>query len=162
MRKTPALLMKELKFFREETKRLYKEDEERSFAPVDERLEHKYDTGYVYERNHEEIRRIHAEELRIRSALAKFNATTRVDGLDMTIAEALVRISQLKEEIKALMPLASKPLIYKGDSYRGDEATYKINYNQEVVRHELGYYQRELAKIQMAVDTINLNALVYY
>ena len=154
--------MKELKFFQEELKRLYKEDEERSYAPVNEKMEYKYETGYSYENNRKKIRNIHEEELKIRSALAKFNATTKVDGLDMTISEALVKIGQLKDEIKVLMPMASRAEIFTEDRYVSSPTTNKITYSQIKVKDDLTKAQRELANIQMAVDRTNLTALVEY
>ena len=154
--------MKELKFFQEELKRLYKEDEERSYAPVNEKMEYKYETGYSYENNRKKIHNIHEEELKIRSALAKFNATTQVDGLDMTISEALVKIGQLKDEIKVLMPMASRAEIFTEDHYASSPTTNKIIYSQIKVKDDLTKAQRELANIQMAVDRTNLTALVEY
>ena len=154
--------MKELKYLGEEVKRLYKEDEERSYAPLNENMELKYKTGYSYEHNHEEIHKLHAEELRIKSALAKYNSVTVIDEINMTIAEALVKMAQLKEEIKVLSPLADKSEIFKLQNYRYDEETYKIVYNQGKVIEDLRQLQRQLSKIQMAVDRINLTALVEY
>lgn len=163
MKKTPTLLMKELKYYHEEVNRLYSEDQERSSAPINEKNEYKYETGYSYENNRREIERIHEEELKIKSALAKFNAVTKVDGLDMTISEALVKIAQLKEDIKVLMPLANRAEVFrKNDDFRSSAETYKITYNQAKVRDDLRKLQKELTTIQMAVDRINLTALVEY
>ena len=78
MKKTPTLLMKELKFLQSEAERLHFEDTERSAAPLDEKMEFRYDTGYSYEKNREEMNKIYEQELRIRSALAKFNSTTKI------------------------------------------------------------------------------------
>ena len=100
MLKTPTLLMKELNYLRAEAQRLHDEDLSRSYAPLNENMEYRYDTGYSYESNRKELERINKEELRIRSTLAKFNSVTKVEGLDLTIAEALVKIGQLKDEIK--------------------------------------------------------------
>ena len=162
MKKTPTLLMKELKFYREEITRLYKEDAERSYAPVNADMEYKYDTGYSYEKNRKKIREINEEEMKIRSALSKFNATTKVDGIDMTISEALVKISQLKDEVKQLMGLASRQEVFNEEHYGAAPITNKIIYNQVVVKEDLRKAQKELANIQIAVDRINLTALVEY
>ena len=154
--------MKELKFFQEELRRLHREDEERSYAPVNDKLEYKYNSGYSYEDNRKRIHEIHVEEMKIRTALAKFNAVTKADGLDMTISEALVRIAQLRDEIKALMSMTSRPEIYTEDRYSGGQVTYKIMYDLNMVKDDLAKAQRELANIQMAVDRTNLTALVKY
>ena len=163
MKKTPTLLfLKELKFFQEELKRLHEEDEERSYAPIKENMEFKYETGYSYENNRQKIKDLHDQELLIRSALAKFNAVTKVDGLDMTIAEALVKIAQLRDEIKVLTTMASRKEIFLENHYPSATVTNRITYNQIKVREDLAKAQKELANIQMAVDKTNLTALVDY
>ena len=55
-------------------------------APDFDKSDIKIDTGYSYENNRKELKKIHDEELKIRSALAKFNSVTKAIGLDLTIA----------------------------------------------------------------------------
>ena len=164
-KKSPTLLMKELVFLRNEAGRLHQEDIELSYAPLNESMEFKYDTGYVYENTRNRIKEIHSEELRIKSALAKFNSVTKVIGMDITIAEALVRIGQLREEIQALEYLA-KQTEYKESrgSARYNESAQlsKINYNQQKVLEDLRANQKELTALQVAVDKTNLTAEVEY
>ena len=150
MKNTPTLLMKELKFLQSEAERLHLEDTERSFAPLNEKMEFRYDTGYSYEKNREEMNKIYEQELRIRSALAKFNSITKVEGLDLTVAEALVRIGQFQKEIKILTVLANKTVINK------------INYDQNKAIADLKKLQQELSRIQIAVDKTNLTAPIEY
>ena len=161
-RKNPTLLMKELKYYQEELKRLHREDINKSQVPLDDKMNPKYETGYSYKDNRQRIDEIHEKESRIRSALAKFNAYTHVEGMDYTIAEALVVISQLKDEIKVLQELAERPEIYTETGYRGESTTYKINYQQGVVMDDLKRLHQQLTDIQMAVDRTNLTAEVEY
>ena len=166
LQKTPTLLMKELNFLTEEANRIYQEDAERSYAPVDENMEYKYETGYSYENNRKELERINKQELRIRSALAKFNSTTKAYGLDLTIAEALVRIAQLRVEIKALTTLANRTE-YKETAVGGGYGltktiTTRINYDQNKVINDLRNLQHELSTIQIAVDKTNLTTPIEY
>ena len=161
-RKNPTLLMKELKYYQEELKRLHREDINKSQVPLDDKMNPKYETGYSYMDNRQRIDEIHEKESRIRSALAKFNAYTHVEGMDYTIAEALVVIGQLKDEIKVLQELAERPEIYTETGYRGESTTYKINYHQGIVMNDLRRLQQRLTDIQMAVDRTNLTAEVEY
>ena len=157
--------MKELNFLQQEARRINAEDVERSYAPLNENMEYKYDTGYSYEANRKEIARIQQEELRIRSALAKFNSTTKAYGLDLTIAEALVRIGQLKNEIKVLSILANKTEYTEstvGGYGNAKTVTNKINYDQNTVINDLSNLQRELSAIQIAVDKTNLTTPIEY
>lgn len=164
MTKTPTLLMKELNFLQSEAIRIHTEDTERSYAPVDENMEYKYETGYSYENNRKELERINREELRIRSALAKFNSTTKAHGLDLTIAEALVRIGQLRSEIKVLTALACRTEYTETSvgGYSSKTVTTKINYDQNKVINDLRNLQNELSAIQIAVDTTNLTTPIEY
>lgn len=165
MQKTPTLLMKELKFLETEAERLHTEDLECSSAPLNEQMEFKYDTGYSYENNRKEMKKIYEEEMKIRSALAKFNAVTKADGLELTIAEALVRISQLKNEIKVLTKLANQKEYTETElgGYNNTKTlTYKINYDQNKATQDLRALQKELSTIQIAVDKTNLTAIVNY
>lgn len=165
MKKTPTLLMKELHFLQSEAKRLYQEEMDRSYAPLDENMEFKYETGYSYEKNREELNKIFLEELKIKSALAKFNSVNKAQGLDLTIAEALVRIGQLKNEIKSLDMLASRSEYNECSvGYRNSQktTTNKINYDQNKVINELRRCQKELSTIQIAVDKTNLTTFIEY
>lgn len=165
MEKTPTLLMKELKYIQSEVDRLHKEDTERSFAPLNENMEFKYDTGYSYEDNRATIKNLQKEELRIKSALARFNSVTRAQGLNLTIAEALVRISQLQNEIKILTELSKKPEYSEtaiGGYGSNKTVTNKINYDQNRVIEDLVNAQRELSAIQIAVDKTNLTTPIEY
>ena len=136
MKKTPTLLMKELNYLQTEINRLYSEDLERSSAPLNDDLTFKYDTGYSYEKNRKEIAELYAQELKIKSILAKFNSVTKAIVLYLTIAEALVRICQLKSEIRVLTTLSRKKEYTETSVDRyGDGAnlTTKITFDQNKV-----------------------------
>ena len=165
MLKTPTLLMKELNYLRAKAQILNDEYLSRSYAPLNENMEYRYDTGYSYESNRKELERINKEELRIRSTLAKFNSVTKVEGLDLTIAEALVKIGQLKDEIKVLTRLANRTEYEETSvgSYAGSKAiTTKINYDQNQVKIDLARLQKELSAVQIAVDQTNLTTQIEF
>ena len=163
MLKTPTLLMKELNYLKLEAERLQTEDINRSYAPVNEEMEFRYNTGYSYESNRKEIARIYTEELRIKSILSKFNSVTKVEGLDLTIAEALVKIGQLRAEVKVLSRLADRNEYEEtavGGYASSKSITTKINYDQNKVRLDLSKLQKELSALQIAVDQTNLTTQI--
>ena len=161
MKKTPTLLMKELKYIEEEIKRLYNEDVTNSYAPLNSNMTFKYKPNYSYEQNHQELTELYKEELAIRSVLAKFNNETKADGTDLTIQEALVKIGQLKNEIKYLTILLDrKEYFTEKNSYYGEVITNKVLYEANKVQEDLKACQKELSKLQMAIDRTNLTTFI--
>lgn len=162
MQKTPTLLMKELNFLKKEAERLYNEEEERSYAPVNDKMAPKYDTGYSYENTRKELRRIHDEELRIRSTLVKFNCSTNVIGYDFTISEALIKIAQLRNEIDSLGDLAEKSEFFEDDDDYDERkpSTMKTCYDVKKAKADLRKCEKELSDLQVAVDKTNLTVLI--
>ena len=111
------------------------------------------------------MKKIYEQELHIRCALAKFNRVTKIEGFDLTVAEALVRIGQLQGEIKILTDLATKTE-YTETSVGGfgsnKTVTNKINYDQSKTIADLKELQQELSRIQIAVDKTNLTTTIEY
>ena len=164
MKKTATLLMKELNYIREEIERINKTDLEQSCVPLNENMEYMYVSSYSYSNNRTKIKELQAREMTIKSALARFNSTTKVEGLNMTIAECLVRIGQIKSEIKILGHMARVAEYDCGDindrySQR-NKNILKTVYDQEQVRKDLRELQHELTEIQIAVDRTNLSTEV--
>lgn len=166
MKKIATLLMKELNYLKKEAAKLQQEDVDLSNVPLNENMQAIYDTGYVYENNRAKIKQIHEEELKIKSALARFNSVTKVMGLDITIAEALVRIGQIKSEIDALTYLANQAEYVECRKHNiyGNEVSSvrKINYSKERVSQDLEALRKELTAIQIAIDKTNLTSEVEY
>ena len=122
-----------------------------------------YDTEYSYQNNIEEIEKLFSEESRIRIALDKYNCTHQVEGYKMTIAEALVRMGQLKSLISNLTVLANKSSYYRERaSYNSESIDMKTLYDVKVAKEDLKKYQRELSRLQVAVDKTNINSKVEY
>ena len=83
----------------------------------------------------------------------------------MTVAEALVRIGQLRSEIKILTVLANKTKYTEtsaGGYGSNKTVTNKINYDQNKAIADLKKLQQELSRIQIAVDKTNLTTLIEY
>lgn len=162
-------LMKKLKYIEEEINAIHQQDEEKSFVPVAESREDGvstlvplYPSNYDLEENRNRVRNLHEEERRIKKVLNEFNNSQKVSGYDFTIAEGLVRIAELRGEIRVLTNM-TKSGAYAYDRYRSassslTKAMFDINMAKEYLRH----YQRELSSLQVAVDKTNLTSSINY
>ena len=164
MRKTPALLMKELKAISKEIETILKDDKESSYAPLNNEMKIKYDNNYDYEANRKRIKELFDDERRIRLALNIFNSTEKANGTNYTISEALVRIAQLKNEISVLTVLSSKYEYFdvSNHSLYGKEngTTYKVLYDLNKVKEDLKTLNNELSTLQMSIDMTNLTSFI--
>ena len=162
MKKTPTLLMKELTYIGEEIIRLHSEDENNSFAPLNDDLSYKYKNDYDYDDIRTQLQELYKKELHIKSLLAKFNNETKADGTDLTVQEALVRIAQLRHEIKVLTKLANTKEYFdvKGDYYERTSITNRVLYDVRKANADLKAAQKELTTLQMAVDKTNLTTFI--
>lgn len=163
MKKTPTLLMKELKYLSLEINKLYEFDKTNSFVPVNEKLDSKYDNNYNYLENRNKIDELYQKERNIKKILNEFNVNTYLQGTNMTIQEALVRISQLQQELTILTKLASKREYYTeyvGTYTDKKEVIYHLTYDLNKVNEDLKKVQKELTFLQMSVDKINLSSFI--
>lgn len=171
MKRSATELMKELKYIEEEIRNIHQNDEEKSFVPVDKvkdaygkiKLIPIYAEDYGFINNRNKINDLFEEEIKIKNLLSKFNNETKIEGYDYTISEGLIRISQLKEEIKVLSLLCKKSMYTSLTSYRTNEVTmYKLSYSLEESKKELRNVQRKLSALQVAIDKTNLNSLIEF
>lgn len=163
---SPTELMKRLKYINCEISDLHNNDNELSYVPAEKVrnengttvMEPVMNSEYSFEDNRSKINRLQQEELKIRRALNEFNNNTYVEGFGFNIAEALVRLAQLKGEIKVVTNMVKKGAFYK--SYNGDisMATYDLENAKEALRQ----MQKELTKLQVAIDKANLNSVIEY
>ena len=117
-------LMKRLKTIEEDIKEIHSNDDESSFVPVEkycDELITLYEATYDFELNRSKILELYEEERKIKNVLSNFNNNTKVYGYNFNINEGLIRIAELKEEIKndsienlfvALSSVAPKDGIY--------------------------------------------------
>ena len=161
-------LMKTLKYIEEEINEIHRNDVRESYAPVErETVDGKvvittlYESTYDFMSNRARIEELHKEERRIKNTLAKFNIETKVIGFDFSVAEALVRIAELKGEIRVLSDIV-RTGPYTLEPYSNAKTFKKALYDLEVARNVLKKYQRELSAIQVAVDKTNLNSTIDY
>lgn len=109
--------------------------------------------------NRERIKELYKEELGIKKVLNEFNQRTHIDGYNLTISEGLVRLGQLKEEVKVLTSITRRGK-YIQDTYR--EGIRKATYDDKVVKDELRKTQHELSTLQVAIDKTNLTVEIEY
>ena len=160
-------LMKQLKYIEAEINDIHRNDEEKSTVPavetvVDNRttLAPLYEGTYNFEDNRNRIRELFSEEREIKRILSRFNNETMVEGYDFTIAEGLVRIAELKSEIKVLTNI-TKGGEYVADRYSSSSVKMAV-FDVRAARKVLKEYQRELSALQVAVDKTNLNSKIEY
>lgn len=164
MKKSPTFLMKELKAVQTEIASIHKSDERDSSVPLDVDYTPRYESSYSYDGNRQKIKELQKREAEIHLALNKFNISAKVEGYDLTIAEALVKISQLRSEIKILTPMVDHQEIYYSGSayncYHSSDSVRKSCYDISKVKEDLKNLQHELSSLQVAVDKTNLNSLI--
>ena len=157
MKKSPTLLMKELKFIKERIAQLHKADLQDSLewvSNLDE--EPSLLSGYSYEGNREAIKELRKREGAIHRALSIFNLTTKVPGFDLTVSEGLLRLGQLRSEIEVLGTLASRHQTRKVDSY--DPHYEKCCYDVAKAKDDLDAMREERTSLQVAIDRLNLTS----
>ena len=156
-------LMKRLKTIEEDIKEIHSNDDESSFVPVEkycDELITLYEATYDFELNRSKILELYEEERKIKNVLSNFNNNTKVYGYNFNINEGLIRIAELKEEIKVLTNLAKRTKYFY--DYRTLSSLNLISYDLDVVKQKLREYQKELNALQVAIDRTNLNSKVEY
>ena len=162
-------LMKRLKYIEEEINDIHHKDEESSYVPVSETREEGkvtltplYESTYNFLDNRNRIKELHEEERQIKRVLNQFNNDTKVIGYDFSIAEGLVRIAELKGEIRVLTNM-TKNGEYFTDIYRSSSNSLKkVVFDIKEAKETLKNYQKELSALQVAVDRTNLNSSINY
>lgn len=134
--------MKKLKYIEQEISDIHQNDEKDSYVPIIENtdkdgyktLTPAYEVIYDFMGNREKIKELYKEESEIKKVLNEYNQKTLIDGYNLTISEGLVRLGQLKEEVKVLTSITRRGK-YIQDSYR--EGIRKATYDDKVVKDEL-------------------------
>lgn len=167
MKVTSTELMKQLKYIEEEINDIHLNDEQDCTVLAEKITDDAgktvivpvYASDYDFALNRKRIKELHEEERKIRNVLNTFNNKTLVCGYNFTISEGLVRIAELKGEIRVLTKLSKKGEYSYTTSYRNNEATiYKTTYSVEDAKKALRQAQKELSALQVAIDKTNLNS----
>lgn len=169
MKITATELMKQLKFIQEEITTIHQDDNNKSYVLVEKvtddnnksKLVPLYAEEYNFLNNRNRINDLYLEERKIRNLLSIFNTKTLVIGYDFNINEGLVRLAQLKEEIKVLTNLARKSQYESTTNYRNNEVIiYKVSYDIDEAKNYLRKAQKEMSALQVAIDKTNLNSQI--
>lgn len=102
------------------------------------------------------------EELRgnmaaLRHAINRFNIETRIPGFDITVDEALGRMSRLNEDKRRLSRLASIPDVTRSREYGSKEPDLvHRNFNSDEVQAAYKETCDQLMRIQQAINVANL------
>lgn len=161
MKMTHTEAMKEIKKLENEKRRLY-QDEKATCTVTYTANEKPIDTGYNYEETNKAIIDCDFKIRHLKAMLAKSNATTVVKGFDMTLAEALIYLGQLSQQLGRFQELSTRqPLVREGAAYRS--ATYEFTKALYDVNEAKKQYQEcfdLISKLQMAIDLTNLTTTI--
>ncbi len=161
MKKCNTELMKDLKVIQELINQARQKQHSNSTVSYTEREKATAVCTFDYARSQQELADLQKQERTIKRLLAVSNATTIVEGYDMTIAEALVMLAQLTHNKKVLSRLANKEKVARESAhYRGEAEFTKVCYDIEQAQQDLATLNREIAKLQMALDRTNLTNLI--
>ena len=166
MRTTATELMKKLKYIEQEIADIHRSDEQEAYVPVERSMEdHQvkyvpaYQPTYDFLGNRDKIAELYKEEISIKKVLSDFNQKTIVSGYPFNINDALIRLGQLKSEVKALTNL-NKTGLFTRETYR--EGLRMATFKPDEVKEQLRKAQKELSALQVAVDRTNLFSEIEY
>lgn len=166
MKTSATELMKKLKYIEQEIDDIHRNDEQESYVPVersneDGRVKYvpAYESTYNFLNNRRRIGELYKEEAKIKKVLNEYNQKTKVSGYSFNINEGLIRLGQLKSEVKTLTNLSKHGLFIR-DGYR--EGVRKATFEYDEVKEELRKAQKELSALQVAVDRTNLFSEIEY
>jgi spore germination protein YaaH len=161
MKKCNTELMKDLKVIQELINAARQKQHHNSTVSYTEKERASVVCLFDYEASEREFAQLQAEERHIKKLLAVSNATTKVEGYDITIAEALVLLAQLSLNKKFLSRLATKErLVRESSEYRKEVEFTKVCYDLEKAQADLAKLNKDIAKLQMALDRTNLTNLI--
>jgi len=131
--------------------------EERSICRVtyqgdNDKIEHAY--SFCDTRNR--IRAIDDEVRSLRHLLHHTNSTVIVDEFDMTIGECLIYMAQLNEERNVLEDMARGEQKIRRSLMAGTVEYTEKRYGNDECHARLANVQETIARLQIAIDTVNL------
>lgn len=94
--------------------------------------------------------------VKLKHAINVFNCTTQLDGLDMTIDAALVRMAMLSGEKSKLNNMRTSQKKSRITTMRGVSEFTELNYAIEDAQARYEEVSRELLTIQQALNMANL------
>ena len=113
--------------------------------------------AYDYRKTAQALEQVDAEVRRIKHALNVFNSTTMLDGLDITIDEALVKMAQLNQRKSTLDTMRCRLEKERVTNFgRSNVVEYTcINYDLAEIQADYQAISQQIMDIQLALDLTN-------
>ena len=165
MKKCNTELMKELKAVQseiEELSRVALQNSTVNYYEGEEEPERDFD----YNSFVSQMAALREQEGHIKALLAYSNATTKLDGMDITIGEGLIKLAQLNVQLRLLARFkADKQIVktLKHVAFEGDKDRVYVTehlYDPKVIDSDIKAIQREISHLQVVIDRTNLTNLI--
>ena len=150
-----AEAMKRIKDYEEEKRLLIYNEDNRSTRSYKEGEETPAPT-YDYLQTREKVAALDEQIRKIKFALAKNNCIAVVEGFDMTIAEALVYLAQLRKEYEQLDDLTARNQLARRITPTGVIEYTECLYDVKKVEEDQRQLNCKIGKLQVAIDRANL------
>ena len=113
--------------------------------------------AYDYRKTAQALEQVEAQVRRIKHALNVFNSTTVLDGLDITIDEALVKMAQLNQRKSTLDVMRCRLEKERVTNFgRSNVVEYTcINYDLAEIQADYQAISQQIMDIQLALDLTN-------
>ena len=161
MKKCNTELMKELKELQSLINFIQEREDRTCVLRYGDNDKSEIHNEYNYDKTRKELEELQLQERRIKRLLAQSNATTIVEGFEMTIAESLVYLGQLSQNKARLTRMASREKITRErPGYSGWPEYTKAMYDIDKAQADLADVNRQIAKLQMAIDRTNLTNMI--
>jgi hypothetical protein len=115
---------------------------------------------YNYDEVRNQIDDLNKEEIYLKGLLAKSNATTIVPEFNMTIGDCLIYLAQLTEKAGRLNSLSNRRKKTRSLQYQKQVEFTEVLYDVDKAKVDYEKTQKEIVKLQMAIDRINLTNLI--
>lgn len=114
---------------------------------------------YDFAKTQTQLKAINEQIAKIRHAVSLFNVTSKVQGMDITVDEALVRISMLSDMKKRLDAMLLIPEVRRDNNFRTVDIIHR-NFNPDDVQAEANAVTDELNQLRAALDLTNLTSTI--
>ena len=154
-----AEIMKKIKLLDQKKEDILSE-EIRTYDVTYQSAADKIDYGYSFTATREKIRDIDSEIRKLKHLLNCSNATTIVEGFDLTLGECLVYMSQLNNEKDRLEWLAKKEPKERRSTINGVIEYTELNYDKAECKKAVDTVLETIARLQVAIDRTNLTNMI--
>lgn len=122
----------------------------------------KIKNSYNFEATREKINALNEEILKLKRAINKANNEIKIDVNDYTIADGLVKISMIRQELSFyLEQMATKEKLVSKVDMRNDGLIFtELLYDPDECKEYVRVQKELLAQIQMGIDRANLTTLI--